>query len=109
MVSSVQRDWSRKWMQIRLEYLADKKPEYVVEPIENSMDQWLWECLGCGAQGEVGMSWSRAEQAAAGHVNSHVSEEDHEILEDMKVTMMPPELLTPYQRARKRLVEQRNQ
>jgi len=49
--------------------------------------------------------WSRAEQVVTGHV----SEEDREVLEDMKVTMMPWELLTPYQGARKSRVEERNQ
>jgi hypothetical protein len=60
-------------------------------------------------QAEASPSWARAEQAATGHVSSHVSEEDREVLEEMKVTMMPWELLTPYQRARKRRVEERNQ
>lgn len=96
-------------MKIRAEYLADKLPDFVLHPAEDSGDEWYWECLECEAQGEALLSWSRAEQAATGHVSLHVSEEDREVLEDMKVTMMPWELLTPYQRARKRRVEERNQ
>lgn len=107
--SSVQRAWSRKWMKIRAEYLADKLPDFVLHPAEASRNEWYWECLECEAQGETSLSWARAEQAATGHVSSHVSEGDREILEDMKVTMMPWELLTPYQGARKSRVEERNQ
>lgn len=55
------------------------------------------------------MSWSRAELAATKHISAHVAAEDREILEGMKVTMMPPQLLTPCQRARKRQIEERNQ
>lgn len=109
MVFSVQRAWSRKWMQIRSEYLADKLPDFALHPGGESMDEWYWECLECEAQGEASMDWSRAELAATKHVSSHVSEQDREVLEDMKVTMMPSQLLTPYQRARKRQVEERNQ
>lgn len=66
-------------------------------------------CLECEAQGEASLSWSRAGQAATGHVSSHVSAGDREVLEDMKVTMMPWELLTPHQRARKRQIKDRSQ
>jgi len=107
MVSRQERNWSRKWMKIRSDYLEGKLPDFALHPAEDSEDLWFWECLEYEAQGEASLSWSwsRAELAATGHVGSHVSPEDREILEDINVAMMPWELLTIAQRARKRQVE----
>ena len=35
MVSSVQREWPWRWIQIRMEYSADKLHEYVVGPLRD--------------------------------------------------------------------------
>ncbi|HEY4558206.1 MAG TPA: hypothetical protein VIG82_08470 [Enteractinococcus sp.] len=108
MVSPIKRAWSKKWMTIRAEYLEGKLPDFALHPAEEAPDQYYWECLECETVGQATLSWARAELAATGHVSSHVSAEDREILEDMKVTMMPPELLTIHQRARKRAIEERS-
>jgi len=40
MASCVQHAWSRKWMKIHAEYLADKLPDFVLHPVEDSGDEW---------------------------------------------------------------------
>ena len=37
-------------MKIRAEYLADKLPDFVLHPAEDSGDEWYWECLECGLE-----------------------------------------------------------
>lgn len=107
MVSPVERVWAKQWMKIRAEYLEGKLADFALHPAADDPDQYYWDCHECEAVGQATLSWAKAELAATGHVSSHVSEEDWEILEDMKVTMMPAELLTRHQRARKRVIEER--
>lgn len=65
-------------------------------------------CFEIEVVGQATLSWARAGLVATGHISFHVSVGDREILEDMKATMMPPELLTIYQPARKRAIEERS-
>lgn len=91
--------WARKWALMRKEYLDGKLLDAVVLPIGDGAVRW--ECPLCGEHGSLVESEKLAQTAGRGHMQTHVTAEDHEALENLKVLNMPEELLTPFQRRRR--------
>lgn len=94
--------WAREWSRLRREFLEGRLADAVVFPVE---DGHRWECPFCGESGSVVKTEARALTAGRGHMQTHVSDEDREALEDLKVTRMPENLLTPFQRNRRATLE----
>lgn len=91
--------WARKWAGMRNEYLDGKLLDAVVLPAGDNTVRW--ECPLCGDHGSRVTSEKLAQTAGRGHMQTHVTAEDHEALENLKVLNMPEELLTPFQRRRR--------
>lgn len=92
----------KAWAHLRREFLTGRLADAVVFPAE---DGHRWECPFCGESGSVVKTEARALAAGRGHMQTHVSDEDREALEDLKVTRMPENLLTPFQRNRRATLE----
>ena len=58
-----------------------------------------WECPVCGVVGTVVSQSRLATTAGRNHMQTHISDDDREALEALKVTRMPESLLTPSQHA----------
>lgn len=91
--------WARKWAGMRKEYLDGKLLDAVV--LSAGDNTVRWECPLCGDHGSQVSSEKLAQTAGRGHMQTHVTAEDHEALENLKVLNMPEELLTPFQRRRR--------
>lgn len=92
--------WQREWAAIRNEYLEGRLPEVAVVPVLLKPGYVRWECSVCD---ELGSDVSeeleaRSLMAARGHAQVHITPEDDEALEQLKVLRMPEDLLTPFQR-----------
>lgn len=92
----LKKAWAREWAQLRREYLDGKVLDAVVLPSLNGV---RWECPICGAVGTDVTNTKLATTAGRNHMQTHISDDDYEALEALKVTRMPESLLTPYQRA----------
>ncbi|MDN6746573.1 MAG: hypothetical protein L0L93_06190 [Brevibacterium sp.] len=92
--------WASEWAKMRKEYLSGKLMDVLVLPIDGGPSV-RWECPACGETGTPVASEKLALTAGRGHMNVHVTPEDIQELEDMKVLRMPPELLSPFQRRRR--------
>lgn len=96
--------WASRWALMRREYLDGRLLDALVLP---DGDGVRWECPLCGEHGTTITSERLAVTAGRGHMNVHVSDEDREALEDLKVTTMPEDLLTPFQRRRRDALAQK--
>ena len=93
--------WDRQWAHFRNEYIAGKFPPPIVAQVTASpADGWRWECSEC-SDGGFGRSEKEAESRGRGHTQTHISSDLREELEDLKVQMMPDNLLTFFQRSRR--------
>ena len=97
--------WAREWAQLRAQYLDGRLPEVLASPVPGDPGLWWWECPACRTYGQPTMSEVQAASAGRGHAQTHVTDEDSEYLEDLKVTRMPPQLLTAHQRRRREQLE----
>lgn len=91
--------WSSRWQQLRREYLQGRLIDALVYECEAG--KYRWECPVCGESGTAVTSEKLATTAGRGHAQRHISSEDFETLEDLKVLHMPADLLTAYQRRRR--------
>ena len=98
------RAWAKQWAQLRKEFLSGRLLDVLVQPAPGGEGYW-WECPVCGALGSEVKRESTALKAGRGHMQTHVTPEDLEALEDLKVTNMPEQLLTPFQRERRALLK----
>ncbi|MEA5651233.1 hypothetical protein [Cutibacterium granulosum] len=89
------KTWAREWARLRREYLDGKVLDAVVLPSRAGV---RWECPVCGAVGTDVTNSRLATTAGRNHMQTHISDDDREALEALKVTHMPEALLTPYQR-----------
>lgn len=96
--------WASEWALMRKEFLEGRLLDVLVQPVPGSTGVW-WECPVCGALGSEVTRESLAQTAGRGHMQTHVTSEDHEALEDLKVLRMPPSLLSPFQRQRREALE----
>lgn len=96
--------WASEWAKIRKDYLSGKLLDVTVLPVGGG-PAVRWECPICGETGSPVASEKLALTAGRGHTNVHVSPEDLQELEDMKVLRMPENLLSPYQRRRREELE----
>ena len=96
--------WAKQWAQLRKEFLSGRLLDVLVQPAPGGEGYW-WECPVCGALGSEVKRESTALKAGRGHMQTHVTPEDLEALEDLKVTNMPEQLLTPFQRERRALLK----
>ena len=87
--------WAREWARLRREYLDGKVLDAVVLPSGAGV---RWECPVCGAVGTDVTNSRLATTAGRNHMQTHISDDDREALEALKVTHMSEALLTPYQR-----------
>ena len=92
--------WAREWAHRRADFLKGRLLDILVQPVPGSNGFW-WECPVCGELGSEIASEGPARTAGRGHMQTHVTDDDYETLEDLKVTTMPENLLTPYQRRRR--------
>ena len=92
------KGWQRKWALLRREYLDGKVLDAFLVDQSGGV---RWECPICGEIGKTLKSQKLARVAGRGHMQTHISDEDYEALEDMKVLNMPEHLQTRYQRARR--------
>lgn len=92
--------WAKKWAYMRQEFLEGKLLDALVFPTPDG-EKFRWECPLCGNSGSNLGSEKLAHTAGRGHMQSHVTPEDYDILEDLKVLNMPESLLTPFQRRRR--------
>lgn len=92
--------WAREWALMRKEFLEGRLLDVLVQPAPGGTGVW-WECAVCGALGSEVVRESLAQTAGRGHMQTHVTSEDHEALEDLKVLRMPSNLLSPFQRQRR--------
>lgn len=100
--------WASEWAKLRKGYLSGKLMDVLVLPVDDSTSV-RWECPVCGEAGTPVASEKLALTAGRGHMNVHVTPEDIQELEDMKVRQMPPELLSPFQRRRRDEIEAHDQ
>lgn len=100
--------WASEWAKLRKEYLSGKLMDVLVLPVSGGTSV-RWECPACGETGTPVASEKLALTAGRGHMNIHVTPEDIQALEDMKVRRMPPELLSPFQRRRRDELEAHDQ
>ena len=91
----LRKEWPRTWARLRREYLDGKVLDAVVLPSGAGV---RWECPVCGAVGTEVTNSRLATTAGRNHMQTHISDDDREALEALKVTHMPEALLTPYQR-----------
>ena len=96
--------WASEWAKLRKEYLSGKLMDVLVIPVDGDTSV-RWECPVCGEARTPTASEKLALTAGRGHMNVHVTPEDIQELEDMKVLRMPPELLSPFQRRRRDEIE----
>lgn len=92
--------WAREWALMRKEYLQGRVLDALVIDAPGMIGV-RWECPICGDLGSTVTSEKLAQTAGRGHMQTHISREDSEALEDLKVTRMPEQLLTRYQRERR--------
>ncbi|WP_297742537.1 hypothetical protein [uncultured Tessaracoccus sp.] len=88
--------WAREWAQLRREFLNGKVLDTVVLPSGPGV---RWECPVCGEVGTVVSQSRLATTAGRNHMQTHISDDDREALEALKVTRIPESLLTPSQHA----------
>lgn len=96
--------WASEWAKIRKDYLSGKLLDVTVLPVDEG-PAVRWECPICGETGPPVVSEKLALTAGRGHTNVHVTPEDLQELEDMKVLGMPENLLSLYQRRRREELE----
>lgn len=94
------RAWAKQWAQLRKEFLSGRLLDVLVQPAPGGEGCW-WECPVCGALGSEVKRESTALKAGRGHMQTHVTDKDLEALEDLKVSNMPEQLLTAFQRERR--------
>lgn len=94
------KEWAREWAHLRREFLAGHLLDAVVLPVPDTGGV-RWECPVCGELGSTLTNEKQAATAGRNHMQVHVSDEDYEALEDLKVSRMPEHLLTPFQRRRR--------
>lgn len=97
----LKKAWDRKWDRMRSQYLEGRLPDYSVVPAGDCASGWRWECTACGATGSVVSTETWAATTGGKHVQVHLTDEDSEVLEELKVKTMPEELLSPFQRRRR--------
>ncbi|WP_130866921.1 hypothetical protein [Acidipropionibacterium timonense] len=78
--------WAKQWAKLRRDYLSGRLADAIVLPAEGG---YRWDCPFCGRHGSTVTSEALATTAGRGHMQQHVSDNDDEALEDLKVTRMP--------------------
>lgn len=96
--------WAKRWALMRKDFLDGKLLDVLVQPVPGGSGYW-WECPVCGQLGSEVKSEKLAHTAGRGHMQTHVTAEDEDELERMKVLNMPVHLLTPYQRDKRAELE----
>lgn len=102
------KEWKKVWAKTRAEFLDGRILDAIILPAPND-DGVRWECPICGEHGKASRSEKQAAATGRKHMQTHITAADRLALEDLKVTKMPTQLLTPYQHHRRVLLEQKQE